>query len=177
MYIGKAKKKNNKRVYDKSNVCYYCEKEFTKLARHLQQVHSKEVEVQKVLSEKVRSKERQKEFERIKLKGNFLHNMKILELGVGELKVLRRPKEGEDADPNDYIPCKYCQGFIHESEAWRHAKTCQFVPEGPGNAVRSRRVLRYEGRLILASNKFPTGCSQQLSDLVICHMGQDAVGE
>ncbi|XP_064629185.1 uncharacterized protein LOC135488486 [Lineus longissimus] len=56
--------------------------------------------------------------------GNFNHNIKVLQLGTGELIVARRPTVERYAE--EYLPCLHCLVFIHEDEVWRHTNKCPF---------------------------------------------------
>lgn len=175
MYINIATTKDDKRVYDKKNSCYYCSKEYPKIARHLQHVHGKQSEVAEALGFKKGRLERKKQLEKLRLMGNFLHNMKVLEIQDGELKVFRRPTAENRGDPNDYLPCKYCHGFVKKQDLWRHAKTCQFCTDE--ESMTKNKNLKYAGRLLLAANKFPKGCSKQLSEEVIGGMIDDQISQ
>ena len=95
-----------KRTYDKKNCCLYCTKEFGKLARHLEQVHHNEEEVQVALSFPKSDKRRKEQFTKLRKMANFNHNMVVLETNKSELKVDRRPTE--TIDPTQYLPCKKC---------------------------------------------------------------------
>ena len=44
--------------------------------------------------------------------GNFNSNIKVQELGEGELEVVRRPSAEMDTNPNNYLPCKFCYSFL-----------------------------------------------------------------
>ena len=61
--------------------------------------------------------------------GNYNHNVQVLETGVGELILARRPSEGVEACPEDFLPCPCCLGFFKKDELWRHSKTCDFKLE------------------------------------------------
>ena len=47
MYIIGASEVGGKRVYDKKNSCFFCGKEYAKLARHFEQAHKNEEAVKK----------------------------------------------------------------------------------------------------------------------------------
>lgn len=136
------------RVYDKKHACFFCGKEFFKIARHLENCHSKESEVVKALSYSAGCKERKLELEKIRLLGNFHHNRKVLAVGKGELKVLRRPGEKYVLNPSDFLPCIHCHGFVQKHELWRHAKLCPF--RSAEDKKLKRRNLQAEGALLIA---------------------------
>ena len=117
------------RVYDKRHSCFFCNKEYAKIARHLRQVHSNEEEVKTALSLPVNDKKRKNLFEKLGRMGNFNHNMRVLENKEGELKVVRRPTSETTSDPQNYLPCKYCHGFFMSNELCRHASKCPFIDE------------------------------------------------
>ena len=116
-------------------------------------------------------KKEKKQFEKLCRMGNFNHNMRVLETKRGELKVVRRPTS-EESDPNSYLPCKFCHGFFSGDELWRHAPKCSFRDEGE---KQSSKRMKYEGRFMVAGGKFPTGCSQMLSEKVISIMAHDTI--
>lgn len=119
------------RCYNKRQICYICEKKISKMARHLQCMHKNETEVARVLS--IYDKELQAlELERLRLLGNFNHNLRVLKDRSGELIVARRPTTAKVAE--DYVPCHYCYTFVETTEIWRHVKNCIFN-DGPEDAV------------------------------------------
>ena len=67
--------------------------------------------------------------EKLRLLGNYHHNLNVLETGKRELIVFRRPTSGKQCSPSDFLPCNYCLGFIRRQE-WKHVKLCKFKPEG-----------------------------------------------
>ena len=147
------KNEHGGRIYDKSNACLYCENEYLKIARHLRNVHKSESEVMQVLAIDDKSnngKHRQKlEFDRLRLKGNFYHNMKVLQYG-GDLKVCRRPAEDEIIDPKTFKPCPHCLGFVQKHELWRHVANCPFNErKKKGDTEANNRKLQYESQLLL----------------------------
>ena len=158
-------------MYDKTHSCFYCKKEYSKIARHLQQVHSDEEEVQLALSYPVNYEKKEKQFEKLCRMGNFNYSTRVLEKKRGEVKVVRRPTS-VDSDPNSYLPCKFCHGFFNGDELWRHAPKCSFRYEGEKP---SSKRMKYKGRFMVAGGKFPTGCSQMLSEKVILIMADDAI--
>ena len=158
------------RIYDKKSVCYYCEIEYLKIGRHLQCVHKDCPEVMKALSFPAKSTDRRKELDRIRLMGNFVHNNKVLVANEGELHVVRRPNEGTKANPFDYYPCLYCNGFLDKKELYKHVANCTFA-DGQ-KEIHPRRV-RFNCSLLLAPNKLSLGSSKALSDHVLPRMKTD----
>ncbi len=159
-------------MYDKKQSCFYCEKEFAKIARHYQQVHGDEEEVKHAIQYPANDERRKLQFEKLCRMGNYNHNMKVIEEGKGEIKVVRRPKAEESANPNDYLPCKYCHGFFLGCELWRHAPKCPLRCEEDNHSSRS---MQYEGKLLIAGGKFPDGSSKLLSEKVLATMAHDSI--
>ena len=83
------------------------------------------VDAAKDVKLKESNERRQKELERLRLKGDFYHNAKVLKCG-GQLKVLRHPMSVELADYRQYIPCTHCFGFVQRHELWRHVAQSDF---------------------------------------------------
>ena len=121
--------KNKTRTYDKRQACYYCKKLYLKIARHYKQQHEREREVRIALSFPKGSSNRKKQLEKLRLLGNYHHNLRVLQSKKGELIVSRRPSTSNRCNPNDFLPCSYCLGFIRRQELWKHVKSCKFKPE------------------------------------------------
>ena len=64
--------------------------------------------------------------ERLRLLGNFHHNLKVYNKKEGNLLVLGRSTSAKVAE--DYIPCIYCLGFVCVNNIWHHGKTCKYKP-------------------------------------------------
>ena len=86
--------------------------------------HSDKPEVAKILSKG--KKEQQMEFERLRLFGNYRHNMRVYDKKEGTLLVLRRSVNEKVAE--DYVPCLHCLGFVEEKGLWHHIQHCKFKP-------------------------------------------------
>ncbi|XP_051810681.1 uncharacterized protein LOC127535832 [Acanthochromis polyacanthus] len=79
------KKEDGSRRYNKKHHCYYCGQVVQKMSRHLLRRHQDKVEVAKVLSLPKNSKERRQQLDYIRNKGNFEHNVEVLENKKGKL--------------------------------------------------------------------------------------------
>lgn len=64
--------------------------------------------------------------EKLRLLGNYHHNLTVLEVGKGELIVSRCPSTTKRCNPNDFLPCAHCLGFRRRQELWKHVKSCKF---------------------------------------------------
>ena len=158
MHIPKAKTTvHNTRLYDKKQACFYCSKLYPKIARHYTTVHVNEKEVIKGLAYPKKSKERKKQLEKLRLMGNYHHNLKVLETRVGDLIVVRRPTEEETLSPEDFLPCSFCLAFIRRNELWRHCKTCQFKPQHTNQDEEDKKWgnVQEKSKLMLMSNLKP----------------------
>lgn len=176
-----VKNQHGNRIYDKGHVCYYCNTQCLKISRHLLTVHKSETEVMKVLaidtSTNDNRKRRAKELDRLRYRGDFYHNLKVLKTG-GELKVFRRPGPGENVDASMFTPCTHCLAFIRKHDLWRHVKQCTFNEErtdGDDKEKRWHRKLQYESELLLFSNRFPEGSSEALGSQVLSTMRSDEI--
>jgi hypothetical protein len=64
-----------------------------------------------------------------------MHNLKVLKNG-SELMVVHRPKA--EVDYKDYIPCRYCYGYMSKQSMWKHS--CLLMPKtDEGNKIRQVR--------------------------------------
>lgn len=133
------RKEGKERVYDKKQACYYCGKLCSKIARHYEHKHQTEREVAIALSFNKGSPTRKKHLEKLRLLGNFHHNLNVLETDKGELILKRRPSSDKRCNPDDFLPCKHCLAFMKRQELWKHMKCCKFKPEGD-DAPRYQKV-------------------------------------
>ncbi|XP_027131229.1 uncharacterized protein LOC104929912 isoform X6 [Larimichthys crocea] len=115
--------KKGKRTRNKPQYCVYCGKSNLKIARHLQRKHKDEADVAHAFSFPVGSKERKVLLETLRNKGNWQHNLKVLEEGNGEIVTWKRPSEKTPV--SDYLPCQHCYAMFKRTELWRHEKTCR----------------------------------------------------
>lgn len=122
-------KKKQIRSYDKVLACFYCQKlKKLKMKRHLETVHRKEHEVCR-LNSITDNKERKLGFARLISRGNFNHNVGVLESGDGMLIVGRRTRRSVDSSPDDYLPCVHCLVFYLARDLYRHNRNCKFQPK------------------------------------------------
>ena len=70
-----------------------CELPFSKIARHLETVHRKEIEVARAFSFKNNSKERRLHLDLIRNRGNHAHNVEVLKTGSGSLVPRQQQKK------------------------------------------------------------------------------------
>lgn len=70
--------KSGKRLYDKVNMCLYCGKSQLKISRHLVTRHKDEWQVKEVDALTSGSQERLQHLEKMRLRGNYKHNIQVL---------------------------------------------------------------------------------------------------
>lgn len=131
-----CKKDNGSRIYNKKQYCLYCKLGVIKMARHLERAHEDEPEVAKAVSFPKNSKERRMHMEYLRNKGNFAHNVEVMNSGVGSLVPRQQPKD--KAQAGDFLHCAYCQGLFMRKVLWRHMKLCKFKPSIPLKPGRTR---------------------------------------
>ena len=118
----KKKSDQGKVVHDKVHSCYFCQKLVTNIWRHYQYVHKSEARVQK--ADSLTGASRADEIDKLRLLGDYYHNIKVISEKTGQLIVVRRPCA--DTTYNDFLPCRYCFGFFYRKELWRHCDKCKF---------------------------------------------------
>ncbi|XP_046691727.1 uncharacterized protein LOC124376601 isoform X2 [Silurus meridionalis] len=128
---GVSKATNKTRVYDKKQYCLFCSKPLSKMARHLEQVHSTESEVAKALTFPKGSKERKNLLDHLRNRGNFAHNAEVLQCGKGELVPYKKPRQ--DSDSIKFVHCCNCQGLFAKKFLWCHMKRCKMSKNYPSN--------------------------------------------
>lgn len=107
----------------KKNYCYFCKTLQTKIARHLETIHSNELEVKKFSLLPKRCAERLKIIDTIRRKGNFLYNTDS-NINEGDLIVCRRPQSLKNREVKDYLPCAKCHGFFSKVSLRQHFYRC-----------------------------------------------------
>ncbi|KAF5307229.1 hypothetical protein FQR65_LT18439 [Abscondita terminalis] len=121
-----TKRDNGKRIRDKRHCCFICNKILTNnMARHFEVVHSKDIDVSKILSLPKNSKPRREQFEHLLRCGDFYHNLNVLAVKQGELILVRRPDENGHFTYEDFAPCTHCLGFMQKKYLWCHVKKCK----------------------------------------------------
>ncbi|XP_060936174.1 uncharacterized protein LOC133012211 [Limanda limanda] len=121
-----CKKDNGSRMYNKKYYCLYCKMGVGKMARHLERAHINMPEVALAVSFPKGSKERRMHLEHLRNRGNFAHNVEVLNAGVGDLVPRKQPKQ--DSEALKFLHCTYCQGFFAKKLLWRHMMICKFKP-------------------------------------------------
>lgn len=140
MYVTES---SGKQTHSKRNCCYYCKKLQSKIARHLETVHSNEEEVRKFSVLPKGNSERRKIIETIRRNGNFQFNTKK-EVNNGELIVCRRPNKEWHKTASDFLPCGKCKGFFSKTSLRHHFRRCT------GRNSKHSKSIMVLGRTIVA---------------------------
>ncbi|XP_034149923.1 uncharacterized protein LOC106023908 isoform X2 [Esox lucius] len=175
-----SKTKDGKRLYDKKHFCIYCMKPNSKISRHLERKHGDEEDVARACSFPKGSKKRSALLEELRKKGDYQHNILVLEEGKGEIVTWRQPPGS--ASIEDYLPCSHCLGFFVKSKLWRHESSCR--PKKEGEKGSRKRVQSIASHLIPISKSASEGCQKIIhkmqqdsvafhirNDLLICQLG------
>jgi len=118
------KKTINKRLWDKTDCCIYCEENVTNFTRHIIRKHASEIDVARYLSFPQGSKDRKILSDQLRKRGNFLYNVGSEQV----IKPVRRPNEFSIiSNAADYLPCKFCYGLYKKKYLYRHEKKCKSV--------------------------------------------------
>ena len=147
----------------KKHACVYCERLYSKMARHLEQMHWNEPEVSKVLLLPKNSKERALHWRLLSNKGDYMHNTGVLKAKTGMvLPKYRMGLRENNVDSGDYLPCDYCLGMYKRKKLWKHQKNCIGTKSNKGRRCQAR------GRALLAVK------SDQMSELIL-RMNDDTI--
>lgn len=106
-------KNSNGNLKNKLHACFFCEKMIANIARHLELAHKTEVEVATILVFPKKSKERRKMWEELVNKGDFAHNISVLEKGAG---IMIPKKRSTKCEIKDLIPCENCKAFYKKTD-------------------------------------------------------------
>jgi integrase len=158
-----TQKNQNGNIRNKIHACLFCEKLFPNIARHIERVHNKELEVSKILMHPKRSKERRRMWEKLVNKGDFSHNISVLQSGNG---MVIPKKRSENCSVKDLVPCEKCKALYRKKDLWKHSNFCVALDQNE----KSRYPVK-NGRLLL-----PVGnCQEQLVKKVLNSMRDDNV--
>ncbi|KAF3838041.1 hypothetical protein F7725_009809, partial [Dissostichus mawsoni] len=97
-----------------------------KNSKAFERAHHNKPDVAQALSFPKGSKERRMHLEHLRNRGNFAHNVEVLNAGVGNLVSRKQPKQ--DSQAQNFLHCVYCQGLFNKKLLWRHMKICKFKP-------------------------------------------------
>ena len=122
---------------NKGNYCFYCSKRVTKICRHLEKSHPKEIKVIEFTALPKLSSERRVMLEKLRKEGNFIHNTTVLRAGTGNLLPDKRTQQPTNKE--SYVPCLHCKSFFKKRLFWMHEKKCKL--KDVDQQKKSRRVI------------------------------------
>ncbi|XP_052261560.1 uncharacterized protein LOC127865677 isoform X2 [Dreissena polymorpha] len=111
------------RIWGKKHSCLYCLKQYPQIVRHLEHVHSNEIDVQRALAFDQKSKERKALWLDLVNRGNVAHNSKVLETQKGEISTGEQPPKVQDGTNDD--ECSFCSETFLKKDPWRHVKKAE----------------------------------------------------
>ena len=123
------------------------------------------------MSFKKNSSERKKCLTKLRLKGDYHHNMNVLETGDGEFIVVRRPGEEETCSIDDFLPCEFCLGFMKRWDLWKHQLTCEFKPTSTEH--NGKQQVQLKAKLMLAPSI--TGSNNEKLNKIVSAMKNDSI--
>ena len=91
------------RIYHKRHSCFYYDKLYAKIGRHYERHHVEKSEVAEGFAYPRGSKECKKALEKLRLNGDFHHNLRVLKRKSGQLIVMRRPGEKDTCSQDDLV--------------------------------------------------------------------------
>lgn len=141
------------------NYCFVCQKPQFKIARHFTTHIKEDADIAKALSFPAGSRSRKELLEKLRNRGNFMHNNEVLKKGCGSLKV-KRKANGEN---KTYEYCIHCRGMFLRSELWRHMRRCSSNPEGQDEHNGQKRVLGLTASVMSYSGTMDDGVLKMLS--------------
>ncbi|XP_067214685.1 uncharacterized protein [Linepithema humile] len=150
----------------KKNCCFFCKKLHTKIARHLETIHSNEDEVKKFSLLPKKCRERLKIIDTIRRKGNFQYNTDS-NIGKGDLIVCRRPQASKNKEVKDYLPCAKCHGFFSKISLRQHFYRCT------GRNSKHTKAVTVLGRSILG--RVHSAANRKLRSVILPVIREDDV--
>ena len=176
----RGKRKKSKRVYNTKHSCMYCSKLVTNMSQHLLGVHRRCPEVRKVAKIRVsdsdspsirkeKQKERKRLFDVLRIKGDNMHNVKVLQQKRGEMLLSKRPREGLDI--THYGPCPNCSEWVKLSVLVRHQLKCVSKDEAAPKMTKGEMLLQSQ----ILSGAVSDKASSALVDEVFTIMKDDRI--
>ena len=113
--------------------------------------HPKEEEVAAALTFASGSAERKAAWHKLRSRGNYHHNMTVMDIGEGKFIVARKPNQRSDRDVgvNDFLPCPFCRGFYRRQELWKHTASCKVKSSVEGHSSTMQKHIQVNSKLIL----------------------------
>ncbi|XP_074114265.1 uncharacterized protein LOC141537277 [Cotesia typhae] len=128
----------------KKDTCCFCEREYFKIARHLETVHKTEREVQDFMKLEKKSASRMDQIALLRKRGNHMFNMKQRKKADGTpglFKVARCPNKTSKKGGGNYAVCSKCKGWYTKNNIRHHYRDCQNgAKSSKGILARARRI-------------------------------------
>ncbi|XP_050519622.1 uncharacterized protein LOC126893457 isoform X1 [Diabrotica virgifera virgifera] len=131
-----------RRIRRKHN-CIYCDIPVLNFARHLERIHSDELEVQKYLSLDKKDPKRKYFIDKIRKEGDFCIGKSV--------PVFRRnvlSNSDESSTNSNMLPCIHCKGYYAKKSLRRHIRRCYFNEKKATGKVRHQS----EAQNLMATN-------------------------
>lgn len=93
-----------------------------------------------ILSLPPKSKTRIQVLHKLRRKGDYYHNICVLQKGAGQIVTCRRPRE--DASVKEFLPCRVCFGFYRKSDMWKHERSCKETADKPTEQENPEQALQ-----------------------------------
>ena len=153
----------------KKHCCKFCQRSVNKISAHVQNVHSQETEVSRIMYMAKKSKERRDAWIQLAKDGDYRHNYNVLKNKKGVLIPKYCTSAGKNFDL-DYIACPFCKGLYAKQYLTDHIVRCTNKPDS--NAPRNPRSIRKEGELLLP---VPCDVSRGFYSNVLSRMNKDDI--
>ena len=126
------------------------------MPRHYRR-HHKDHPTVIALQTKTDKKERDREYDRLRLEGAYKHNIKVLSENKGSLILQRRPSMEDEIKYSfeDYLHCEFCKGCYLKTNLWRHQKKCQFRPNQTNGESKKKRRRPQRNAVLLMETVLP----------------------
>lgn len=147
----------------KIHACVFCGEVQTKLPRHFERKHHREIEVQRFLALAKGSRERSDSIRALVNKGDFHHNSSVAKEGKGMIIPKYRTSS---SSAQKLVPCTNCLGMYKRSSLWRHARKCKTSEKN-----KSRKQSIADGLAIMPCSKD----NKALRDTILLWMREDDV--
>jgi len=167
--VQRARKCSNnykKNVKDMRVYCIYCKNLQTNFPRHVERKHSLETKVRSFIFMPEKSKERLRQLELLKNKGNFHYNKTILDKKkvhlwlVDELRLLKKWLTMTIYHVNSVL------SFLRKNIIFWHSNKCKFNNESQNNEVAKRKNVQSQCAMLLQGTDY----FKQLTAEVFIHM-------
>ncbi|XP_039306736.1 uncharacterized protein LOC120358084 [Solenopsis invicta] len=150
----------------KKYMCVFCHKMQTKIARHLELIHSEEPDVQKFKYLPKGCSERRKIIDSLRKQGNFKFNINKQYENKGFIPC-RRPRENNPKLLKNYLACGSCKGHYLKSSIRHHFRKCT------GRSGKQSRIVKVMGRKI--EGKCHKEADKKVRRLILPTMRSDGV--